>query len=114
MDTRTHQGQQESQKGAADQANDRAVIARLIQEGQQTIKMRMPAVYESICDKAGRDPSTWGKVRRGLAGQPNQFWAYEAGVVVGTPFTNMPQLQQVGALVAQMGCAHVCIVEGVH
>ena len=109
MDTRTHQGQQESQEGTV----DRVVIARLIQEGQQTIKMRMPAVYESICDKAGRDPSTWGKVRRGLAGQPNQFWAYEAGVVVGTPFTHMPQLQQVGALVAQMGCAHVCIVEGV-
>ena len=52
------------------------------------IKRFMPATYSAIKTKAeevGND--AFVLVRRGLRGEPNCFYAFEAGRVVGTVFT---------------------------
>lgn len=52
------------------------------------IKDHMPEVYRAIQDKAediGRE--AYAMVRRAIAGQPNTFYAFERGYVVGTPFS---------------------------
>ena len=51
------------------------------------IKRHMPHTYEAIQRRAGeRGRAVYAQVRRGLAGEPNRFWAMEAGHVMGTPF----------------------------
>lgn len=53
----------------------------------QAIKQTMPHTYLAIQRKAGEmGRSAFGLVRRGLGGEPNCFWAMEAGHVAGTPF----------------------------
>jgi hypothetical protein len=53
----------------------------------QAIKLTMPHTYAAIQRKAGEiGRSAFALVRRGLGGEPNCFWAMEAGHVVGTPF----------------------------
>lgn len=52
------------------------------------IKNEMPDLYASIQLKAksiGNEAFTW--VRRGLQGEPNCFYGFENGRVVGTPFS---------------------------
>ena len=47
----------------------------------------MPHTYAAIQAKAAEmGRAAFGLVRRGLAGEPNCFWAMEAGHVAGTPF----------------------------
>lgn len=51
------------------------------------IKQSMPQTYRAIQAKAeeiGRQ--AYAMVRRGIGGEPNTFYAIEAGFVVGTPF----------------------------
>jgi hypothetical protein len=53
------------------------------------IKTQMPMVYGAIQDKAqqiGKD--AFALVRKGLRGEPNTFYAFERGYVVGTPFSH--------------------------
>lgn len=107
MDTRTLQEQQGAAVGEVGADEE---VQRRIAVGQQTIKARMPGVYASIRAKALVDVKVWGRVRSGLAGVPNCFWAYEAGQVVGTPFAGYSGMGQLADVVAQFGCAHVCIV----
>lgn len=57
-----------------------------VQQALHTIKTRMPKLYEAIQIRAKDVPGVYAQVRRGLAGQPNQFYGCEAGHVVGTPF----------------------------
>ena len=52
-----------------------------------TIKRHMPEVYDMIKRKAaaaGND--AYVDVRCGLRGEPNRFWAFEGGRIVGTAF----------------------------
>lgn len=59
-----------------------------VEERVQGIKQHMPETYKAIQAKAeeiGRE--AYAFVRRGVAGQPNMFYAVERGFVVGTPFT---------------------------
>ena len=59
-----------------------------VQELKTLIKTKMPDLYASIQLKAksiGNEAFTW--VRRGLQGEPNCFYGFEKGHVVGTPFT---------------------------
>lgn len=68
------------------------------------IKQHMPATYAAIKDKAaviGRDAYRF--VRSGVAGQPNRFYAVEAGRVVGTPFDLPGVSDEVARIVVQFG-----------
>ena len=82
-----------------------------VNAGLQTIKVSMPNVYACIQDRAeslGKD--VFQLVRRGLAGQPGCFYAFEAGHVVGTPFgRGHPAMRELAQFTAVFGCAHVCI-----
>lgn len=80
----------------------------------QTIKTMMPQTYRSILARS-LNPSSkaHAAVRRALRGEPNLFYAIEAGYVVGTPFDHgyvgKPLQDQVAATMVNFGCAHVCI-----
>lgn len=74
------------------------------------IKADMPETYKTIQDKASEiGRIAFELVRRGLRGEPNCFYAFEAGRVVGTPFV-WPQVQaDVAKLMVQFGVKSVCI-----
>jgi len=81
-------------------------VERLVGE----IKACMPETYKSIQAKAaelGKD--AYALVRAGLRGEPNKFWAMEAGRVMGTPFTLREINADVALAMVQWGCAYVCI-----
>jgi hypothetical protein len=74
------------------------------------IKTRMPETYQAIQDKAkviGND--AFALVKRGLRGEPNCFWAMEAGHVVGTPFNHTEISRDVAQSMVTFGIAHVCV-----
>jgi hypothetical protein len=76
----------------------------------EDIKRFMPETYASIKAKAeevGTD--AYVLVRRGLRGEPNCFYAFERGRVVGTPF-NLPEVtRDIAQYMVMFGCAHACI-----
>lgn len=78
----------------------------------QLIKTRMPETYDQITRKAQEQgKGVYALVRRGLRGEPNCFWAMEAGHVVGTPFAASHPIQAVMAqAIVSFGCAHVCTI----
>ena len=81
-----------------------------VAEGLHVIKTQMPMVYGAIQDKAqeiGKD--AFALVRRGLRGEPNTFYAFERGYVVGTPFSHGELTKDVAAMMVQFGVAFVCI-----
>lgn len=62
------------------------------------IKTHMPEVYKGIQAKAVElGTPAYALVRRGLRGEPNCFFAFERGRVVGTPFN----VTNIMAVVAQ-------------
>lgn len=77
------------------------------------IKAHMPEVYASIQAKA----QTIGKaafafVRRGLRGEPNCFYAFEHGHVVGTPFNQTDVTAEIARYMVQFGCTHIVVWAG--
>ncbi|MGQ3183696.1 MAG: hypothetical protein ACT6R7_17400, partial [Brevundimonas aurantiaca] len=69
------------------------------------IKAHMPETYREIQTKAGAIGNrAFGHVRRGVAGEPNQFYAIESGRVVGTPFNLANVHDELARLIAQWGC----------
>jgi hypothetical protein len=84
-----------------------------VTEGLHVIKTQMPMVYGAIQDKAqeiGKD--AFALVRRGLRGEPNTFYAFERGYVVGTPFSTGPITDELAGYLVRFGCAFVCIFKG--
>ena len=81
---------------------------RLIEQGQQLIKAKMPSTYAKIKAEAEKDARVWGLVRRGLTGEANCFWAVECGQTVGSPFVGAVGLDWAAQAMAQFGCAYVC------
>lgn len=80
------------------------------------IKTHMPRVYEAINAKADHDkvwkdrkPGLRSFVRRGVAGEPNCFYAFEAGYVVGTPFNLREVSRDVAQYMVTLGRDHLCI-----
>lgn len=74
------------------------------------IKAHMPETYKAIQEKAALIGNVaFERVRRGLRGEANCFYAFEGGRVVGTPFSTGPIPDQLAALMVQFGCAFVCI-----
>lgn len=78
-------------------------------EGQiAIIKQAMPQTYQAIQDKAremGKD--AYALVRRGIKGEPNCFYAIEAGHVVGGPFNLRGVNAEVAKLMCEFGCRHL-------
>jgi len=74
------------------------------------IKQHMPETYASIQAKAGViGNEAYVLVRRGLRGEPNCFYAFEAGRVVGTPFSLADVLRDVAQYMVTFGVSHVCV-----
>ena len=81
-----------------------------VAEGLHTIKTHMPLVYGAIQDKAKEiGNEAFALVRKGLRGEPNAFYAFERGYVVGTPFSSGPITDEVAGLMVRFGFAFVCI-----
>lgn len=76
----------------------------------EDIKRFMPETYAAIKDRAytvGNE--AFVQVRKGLRGEPNCFYAFERGRVVGTPFNVTDVMDVVAGNMVRFGCAHVCI-----
>jgi hypothetical protein len=81
-----------------------------VTEGLHVIKTQMPMVYGAIQDKAEQiGKEAFAIVRKGLRGEPNCFYAFERGRVVGTPFSHGELTKDVAAMMVQFGVAFVCI-----
>ncbi len=81
-----------------------------VAEVLQVIKTKMPNTYEAVrakADEIGSQAYSW--VRAGIRGEPNRFYAVEAGYVVGTPFAGHRIEAQVAALMCNFGTDYVCI-----
>ena len=82
-----------------------------IEAGLLLIKDCMPNVYGSIKDKADAvGNEAYALVRKGLRGEPNCFYGFENGHVVGTPFTKTTIMPDIAALMVEYGATHVCIL----
>lgn len=69
------------QQGAA------VITAQEVQKRLDHIKRNMPQTYDLITDKAKvQGNAVFRAVRQGVAGEPNRFWAMEAGHFAGTAF----------------------------
>ena len=74
-----------------------------------TIKTHMPAVYAAVQAKANEIGSeAFALVRRGARGEPDCFYAFEGGRVVGTPF-NQAVHPDVAQLIVQFGVTFLCM-----
>lgn len=84
------------------------------------IKANMPETYKSIQakarpvkDSAGKvayeNPEAFSLVRRGLRGEPNCFYAFERGHVVGTPFNLVEITRDIAQYMVTFGVTHACI-----
>lgn len=81
-----------------------------IEEQIATIKANMPEVYKSIQEKAQqRGKAAFALVRRGLRGEPNCFYAFERGHVVGTPFNQTDIMPQIAMYMVRFGCSHIVV-----
>lgn len=69
------------------------------------LKQHMPDTYREIQAKAAAiGKPAYNFVRRGIAGQPNMFYAMERGVVMGTPFDLPGVSEEIARLIVQFGC----------
>lgn len=76
----------------------------------QVIKTKMPNVYKAIQAKASEiGQEAFSLVRQGVRGEPYKFYAFEAGHVVGTPFTGHPIEASVAQWMCQFDCPFVCM-----
>lgn len=74
------------------------------------IRERMPLVYGAIKERAAAIGNlAYTLVRRGLRGEPNCFYAFERGHVVGTPFRHGAITAEAAALMVNFGCAFFCM-----
>jgi hypothetical protein len=74
-----------------------------------TIKDHMPAVYAAVQAKAGEiGNEAFALVRRGAKGEPDCFYAFEGGRVVGTPFGEAVA-PDVAQLIVQFGATFLCM-----
>jgi hypothetical protein len=76
----------------------------------EEIKRFMPETYKSIQAKSKEiGNEAFVLVRRALRGDPNCFYAFEQGRVVGTPFNLVEVNRDVAQYMVTFGCPHVCI-----
>ena len=76
----------------------------------QTIKTRMPNTYQAIQRKAQEiGDEAFSLVRQGIRGKPYAFYAFEAGHVVGTPFTGHQVEDYAAKVMCTLGTSSVCL-----
>ena len=81
-------------------------------QAQPRYRDLMPKVWEEI----GRLKVQFGSahvaecIRRGTAGEPDWFYAFEGGHVVGTPFTADKRLAEWILVAVTMGSRHCCVM----
>ena len=76
----------------------------------EEIKRFMPETYKSIKAKSmviGNE--AFVLVRRGLRGEANCFYAFEAGRVVGTPFTLVEVARDIAQYMVTFGVSQVVV-----
>jgi hypothetical protein len=81
-----------------------------VEEQIAEIKAYMPEVYKSILAKASEvGTAAYALVRRGLRGEPNCFYGFERGRVVGTPFNQGDVMAETAKYMVQFGCTFAVI-----
>lgn len=88
----------------------RPVDAARVEAQLTTIKAHMPETYKLIQTWAleiGNEAFRY--VRRGCSGEPDCFWACEAGYVVGTPFNMQAISDDVARYMVRFGCTFVAL-----
>lgn len=74
------------------------------------IKGHMPETYQAIQAKAAEvGDVAYELVRRGLRGEANCFYAFEAGRIMGTPFDVADISRDIAQLMVQFSPVRVCI-----
>ena len=74
------------------------------------IKTHMPETYKAIQQQAASIGNlAFALVRRGCAGESNTFYAFEAGHVVGTPFTIPDVAEPLATAMVRYGVAHAVV-----
>lgn len=81
-----------------------------VDEQLAMIRRHMPMTYKAIQDKAAEiGRPAFNFVRRGVSGQPNAFYAIEAGRAVGTPFVGVEGADQLADYIRQFGCVFLIL-----
>ena len=89
---------------------DTRTPAKSVEQQIADIKAYMPETYKDIQAKAqARGNSAFAMVRRGLAGQPNSFYAMEGGRVVGTPFAKSDLTSEIAMGIVQFGVGFLAL-----
>nr|WP_145544766.1 hypothetical protein [Variovorax boronicumulans] len=74
------------------------------------LRSQMPDVYKSIqAEAAARGRVVYEWVRRALRGEPDLFYAFERGYVMGTPFSDPTVMGEIAACMVAFGRCSVCI-----
>jgi len=85
-------------------------MEKTVEQKIQDIKDHMPETYKSIQAKAAvMGKPAFALVRRGLRGEANCFYAFEAGYVVGTPFTLVEVARDIAQNMVTFGVVHCCV-----
>ena len=85
--------------------------AEEVRRQTELIKTHMPNVKQMLKDKAEELGSgVWKLMRRGMAGERNCFYAFEARCVVGTPFNAPSVLDHVAVNMVHFGVVHVMVL----
>lgn len=88
-------------------------MAAFVAQQIDVIKHHMPETYKAIQERGKPDDlgrKVFDLVRRGIRGEPNCFYAVEAGHVVGTGF-NMPEVTGPIAInILTMGCGFLIML----
>jgi hypothetical protein len=93
-----------------DTQSQQAAVDRAVEQHIADIKDHMPETYKMIQAKAKEiGKRAFGLVRAGLKGEPNRFWAMEAGYVKGTQFNTLGMQDEVTKAMVEFGCANACI-----
>lgn len=100
-----------AQSNPAEQAEKEA-LKRAVDARVADIKAHMPMTYRAIQDMAGLiGNKAYNLVRRGIAGQPNTFFAVEGSRSVGTPFLELEAADQLADYIRQFGCKNLVLWE---
>lgn len=76
----------------------------------ELIKTKMPTLYKAIQAKAAEvGNQAYVLVRKGLRGEPNCFYAFERGHVVGSPFSIPGVNAEIAKYMVQFGVGYCCI-----
>lgn len=82
-----------------------------IKADQQIIKTRMSQTYKYIQDTVARcGADVFKNVNRGLAGEANRFYAFEEGMLVGTPFNQSDIMQTIIEQMMQNSAKYFCVL----